>query len=128
MIQHAFINLHSNEYSQEFHCYPFAVKLNRCVGSCNTLNDFSNKVCVSNKTEDKNLCVFNMITGINESKTLTKQSIYHANVNVYLMEENVIQINGGIVINVYVSVKSVMYVKKIMFGIQLHVTVKTEKI
>ena len=54
------------------HYYPFTVKLDRYVGSCNTLNDLSNKVCVPNKTEDLNLSVFNMITGINESKTLTK--------------------------------------------------------
>ena len=27
MIQPTLINLHPNEYSQEFHCYPFAVKL-----------------------------------------------------------------------------------------------------
>ena len=40
------INLHPNEYSQEFHYYPFAVKLDRCVRSCNTLKDLSNKVCV----------------------------------------------------------------------------------
>ena len=72
MIQPTLINLHPNEYSQEFHYYPFAVKLDRCVGSCNTLNDLSNKVCVPNKTEDLNLSVFNMITGINEPKTLTK--------------------------------------------------------
>ena len=71
-IQPTFINLHPNEYSQEFHYYPFTVKLDKCVGSCNTLNDLSNKVCVPNKTEDLNLSVFNMITGINESKTLTK--------------------------------------------------------
>ena len=32
----------------------------------------SNKVCVTNKTEDLNLSVFNMITGITELKTLTK--------------------------------------------------------
>ena len=61
-----------NEYSQEFHYYPFSVKLDICVGSCNTLNDLSNKVCVLNKTKDLNLSVFNMITGINDSKTLTK--------------------------------------------------------
>ena len=47
---------------------------------------------------------------------------YHANVNVDLMEETVIQINGGITINVNVNVKNVKYVKKIMFGILLHVT------
>ena len=41
-------------------------------GSCNTLNDLSNKVCLPNETEDLNLNVFNMITGINESKTLRK--------------------------------------------------------
>ena len=72
MIQPTLINLHSNEYSQELHYYPFSVKLDRCVGSCNTLNDLSNKVCVPNKTEDLNLSVFNMIKGKNESKTLTK--------------------------------------------------------
>ena len=66
MIQPTLINLHPNEYSQEFHYYPFAVKLDRCVGSCNTLNDLSNKVCIPNKTEDLNLSVFNLITGINE--------------------------------------------------------------
>ena len=40
--------------------------------SCNALSDLSNKVCVPNKIEDLNLSVFNIITGINESKTLTK--------------------------------------------------------
>ena len=30
------------------------------------------KVCIPNKTEDLNLRVFNMIPGINESKTLLK--------------------------------------------------------
>ena len=70
--QPTFIKLHPNEYSQEFHCYPFAVKLDRCFGSCNTLNDLSNKICVLNKTEELNLSIFSMITGINKSKTLTK--------------------------------------------------------
>ena len=71
-IQPTLINLHPNEYNQEFYYYPFPVKLDRCVGSCNNVNDLSNKVCVPNKTEDLNLRVFNMITGINVSKTLTK--------------------------------------------------------
>ena len=72
MIQPILINLHPDEYSQELHYSPFAVKLHRCLGSYNTLNDLSNKVCVPNKTEDLNLSVFNMIAEINESKTLTK--------------------------------------------------------
>ena len=71
-IQLTFINLHPNEYSQELHYYQFSVKLDRCAGRCNTLNDISNKVSVPNKTEDLNLNMFNMITGINGLKKLTK--------------------------------------------------------
>ena len=72
MIQPILINFDSNSYSQKFHYYPFAVKLGICVGSCKILNDLPNKVCIPNKIEDLNLSLFNMITGINESKTLTK--------------------------------------------------------
>ena len=72
MTQSTLITLHLNGCSQEFYYYPFPVTLDRCVGSYNTLNDLSNKVCVPNKAEDLNISVFNMITGINESKTLTK--------------------------------------------------------
>ena len=115
MIQPILINLHSNGYRQEFLYYPFGVKLDRCVGICNTLNDLSNKVCIPNKIEDLNLSVFNMITGINESETLTCS--FH-----------VIQINGGIMINVNVSVKNIAYLKKNIFGILLNVIAKMENI
>ena len=66
------INLHANEYSQELHYHLSAINLDRCAGSSNTLDNLSNKVYVPNKTEDLNLHVFNMITVINESRTLTK--------------------------------------------------------
>ena len=122
MIQPTLINLHPNEYSQEFHYYPFAVKLDRCVGSCNTLNDLSNKECITNKIEDLNLSVFNMITSINDSKTLTKHILRECKCK--LMEQNASQINGGIAINADVSVKNIMYVKRIIFGILLHVIVE----
>ena len=51
MIQPTLINLHPSEYRQEF-----AVKLDRCIGSCNTLNDLSSKVCVSDKRKFKSKC------------------------------------------------------------------------
>ena len=76
MTEPTLINLHPNEYSQEFHYYPFAAKLDRCVGSCNSLIDLSNRVCIPNKTEDLNLSVFNMITFIKESKTFGKHISY----------------------------------------------------
>ena len=44
------------------------------------------------------------------------------------MEENVFKVNDGIVVNVDVSVKYVMYVKKILLGILLHEIVKMENI
>ena len=44
------------------------------------------------------------------------------------MKENVIQINGGITINVDVSVKNIVHVKKYIFGILLHVVAKMENI
>ena len=48
-IQTTLTNLYSHEYSQERNYYPFSVKLGRYDGSCNTLNDLSNKVSVQNK-------------------------------------------------------------------------------
>ena len=61
-------------------------------------------MCFPNKTEELNIHVFNKITGINESKLLTT----HANVNVKLMVENVIQIKGGMATNVDTSAKTVI--------------------
>ena len=43
------------------------------------------------------------------------------------MVQNVFQIIGGIMINVDVSVKSIIYVKHISFGILLHLVAKMEK-
>ena len=54
-IQPALINLHPNECSQKLQYYPFVVNVDKCVGSCNTLNNLSNKVSFPNKTEDLNI-------------------------------------------------------------------------
>ena len=102
-IQSTLINLHPNEYSQELHYY--AVELDKCVGSWNTLNDLRKKVSVPNKTKDISY------------KCKCKS-----------MEENLIQINGVAIINVDVSVWNIIYVKKIIFGIPLHVIVKMRNI
>ena len=47
-------------------------------------------------------------------------------VNADLIVKYVIQINSGIMMKVDVSVKNVMYMKKVMFGILLHVIVIME--
>ena len=72
MTRPTLIDLNPDEYNQALRYYPFMVKLDRCNGSYNNLDEPSGRRCVANKTEDINLKVFNMITRINESKTLTK--------------------------------------------------------
>ena len=54
---YAISNLLTNKDSQEFDYYLFVVKLDRCVGNCNTLNDLPNKVCHLNKTRFKSKCL-----------------------------------------------------------------------
>ena len=51
------------------------------------------------------------------------QSLYHANLNVNLLEENVTQISGGLMVNIDVTVKNIIYVKKI-----LHVVAQMENV
>ena len=90
MTQATFINLQPNKYSQGLRYYPFAVNLERCVANCNIVDDTSNRVCVSNKTEDLNLKVFIIIREINESKILTKRISWKWEYK--LMVENLAQI------------------------------------
>ena len=59
-----------------------------------------------------------MITGINESKTLTEHNMLN------LMVENVIQIKSGIMIIDDASVKNIIDVKKIIFAILPYVAAK----
>ena len=67
-----------------------------------------------------------MITGINESKTLTQH--FSCECRCRFDGKNVIRINGGIMVNAEVSVKRIMYVKRIMFEILVNVFVKMENI
>ena len=99
MTQPTLINLHHNEYIQRLRYYPFAVNLNRC----NALSDPSNSVCVPNKTKGLDLSVFNMVTGVNESKTSTKHISCECKCKFNV--DNVTRIKRGITINVGVSKK-----------------------
>ena len=67
-----------------------------------------------------------MGTAINESKTLTKH--ISCKCKSKFNGTNSSQINGETKLSADVSIKKVMYVKKITFGILLHVIVKLENI
>ena len=72
MAEPTLINLHPNKYSLGLRYHPFTVNSDRFFGRCNTLNDLYINVCVPDKIEDLNLNIFNIIIGVNSSKTLTK--------------------------------------------------------
>ena len=46
--------------------YPFMINLDKCNGSCNSVNDLSMRICVSSKTKDINVKIFDMVTNRNE--------------------------------------------------------------
>ena len=53
--------------------FLFMVRLYRCNRSCNTVDDlFKKKICISSETKVVKIKIFNMITRINEAKTLVK--------------------------------------------------------
>ena len=53
--------------------YPFNVKINKCSGSCNNINDPYAKLCVPEIIKNINVKVFNLMSRINE----TRHKIWH---------------------------------------------------
>ena len=53
--------------------YPLIIKVNKCGGDCNNINDPMAKLCVLDIVRDMNVKVFNLLSRINE----TKKIIWH---------------------------------------------------
>ena len=101
------------------------VNIGRCARSCNTLDDLFRGVCVLNEREDLNLYAFNIITRINESRTLTKD--VSCKCECKFDNKNVAQIKSGITVTVSVIVKiqkNIVCAKKGFFGILQHIAAK----
>ena len=64
MTRPTLIDFNPDEYNQGLRYYPFMVNLDRCNGTCNGLDDLSDKICVQYKTEDLDLTAFDMATRI----------------------------------------------------------------
>ena len=58
------ININNNEPV----FYPFSIKVNKCSGSCNNINDPYAKLCVPDVVKNKNVKVFNMMSLSNQAK------------------------------------------------------------
>ena len=50
--------------------YPFSVKINRCNGSCISINDPCANICVSDIVKNLNFKVFNLMSRTNETKSI----------------------------------------------------------
>ena len=58
------ININSNEPS----FYFYSVKINKCSGSCNNINDPFAKMCVSDIVKNINVKAFNPISRTNKTR------------------------------------------------------------
>ena len=48
--------------------YPFSIKINKCSGNCNNINDPYVKICVPDTVRDLNVRVFNLMSRTNETR------------------------------------------------------------
>ena len=53
------VNINSNQPLY----YPFTISVNKCGGSCNTIDDPNTRAYVPNKVRNMNVKVFNLLSG-----------------------------------------------------------------
>ena len=59
-----------NEGVGEALFYPYNVLVNKCSGSCNTLDDPMAKMCVPNIIKGKNMKVYNFLMRLSETRNV----------------------------------------------------------
>ena len=53
--------------------YPFSIKVNKCSGKCNNINNLHAKICVPDIVKDINVRVFNLMSRTNETRHIEWQ-------------------------------------------------------
>ena len=61
-----------NEGVGEALFYPYNVLVNKCSGSCNTLDDPMAKMCVPNIVKRVNMKVYNFLVRLNETRNVSR--------------------------------------------------------
>ena len=56
--------------------YPYSITINKCKGSCNTINDPSVKLCVPDTIKTINLKAFNLMSRTNETIHIEWQKLF----------------------------------------------------
>ena len=57
-----------NDNTDEPVFYPYSMTINKCKGSCNTINDPYARICIPNIIKNINVNVFNLISRTNETR------------------------------------------------------------
>ena len=52
--------------------YPFSIKINKCTGNCNNINDPYARICVPDTTKNLNVKVFNLMSRTNETRHIKR--------------------------------------------------------
>ena len=50
--------------------YPFRVKVNRCSGNCNNINDAYARIFVPDTVKNLNIKIFNLMSRTNETRSI----------------------------------------------------------
>ena len=48
--------------------YPYSIKINKCSGSCNNINDLYAKPCIPGVVKGINVQIFNLMSRTNETR------------------------------------------------------------
>ena len=54
--------------------YPFSIKINKCSGNCNNINNPYAKICVPNTVKDLNVRVFILMSKTNETRHIERHN------------------------------------------------------
>ena len=63
-IRSEIVNVNSNEPL----FYPYSIRINKCKGSCNNINNPYAKLCVFDVVKNINVKVFNLMSRTNETR------------------------------------------------------------
>ena len=58
------VNINSNDPI----FYPFSIRINKCSGNCNNINNLYEKMCVLDTVKNLNVEVFNLMSQTNETR------------------------------------------------------------
>ena len=85
--------------------HPFSVKINRCCGNCNSINDPYAKICVPDIVKNLNVELFNLMSRTNETRSIksheTCKCICRLNKIICSNKKNGIKINVGVNVKNY---------------------------